>query len=91
MGGSLLYRDSFVTSRDPFKVPAGAHVNMHVAVSAAITCICSMCIRHCLHWRVNRWAITYVMQDADLQDCVLLALLGVNETLDILSLGNVPV
>ena len=39
----------------------------------------------------NRWAITHVMQDADLQDCVLLALLGVNETLDVLSLGNVPV
>ena len=30
----------------------------------------------------------HVMQDADLQECVLLALLGVNETLDCFVLGK---
>lgn len=44
MDGSLFYKDSFVTSRDPSKVPAGAHVNMHVAVSAAITHASAACV-----------------------------------------------
>lgn len=28
------------------KMSTGAHVNMHVTISAAITCVCSMCTQH---------------------------------------------
>ena len=67
---------------------AGAHVNMHVAVSAAITCVCSVCTQHHHALQSKQMGRYHVMQATD---CVLLALLSVNEQLTVLSKGNVPV
>ena len=57
-------------------ISAGTHVKMRTTVSAAITCICSMCTQHYHALQTNQMGsddgkqVTY---------CVLLALLGVNE------------
>ena len=57
-------------------ISAGSHVNMRIAVSAAITCICSKCTQHYHALQTNQMGSNDVKQ---VTCCVLLALLGVDE------------
>jgi len=73
MDGSLSYTESFAASRDPY---GHASRGPYVIVSAAITCVCSMCTQHYHALQTKQMGSTHVMQ---VTDCVLLALLSVNE------------
>jgi hypothetical protein len=71
MDGSLSYTESFAASRDPY---GHASRGPYVIVSAAITCVCSMCTQH--YHALQSKQMGHVMQ---VTDCVLLALLSVKE------------